>query len=77
MLVSRHTAERHDEKHQPEIKDGRNLGMPLGQFTEEAYQALAGGKEEIPVGNGKEWYDKFEVSRQECFQGMIQAMSGT
>ena len=27
--------ELHDEKHQPDIKDGRSMGMPLDQFTDE------------------------------------------
>lgn len=38
-LLSEHfltfVAELHDEKHQPDIKNGRNIGMPLGDFTEE------------------------------------------
>lgn len=28
------------EKHQPDIQNGRSIGMPLGQVTEEAYTGL-------------------------------------
>ena len=28
-------AELHDEKHQPDIKDGGSIGMPLDEFTDE------------------------------------------
>ena len=30
-----HSAELHDAKHQPDIKDGGSMGMPLDEFTEE------------------------------------------
>ena len=69
-------AELHDEKHQPDIKNGRQIGMPLDQFTEEAYQGLAAGKEQIPVGSAKDWYDSFEGQRQETFHSMVKAFSG-
>ena len=68
-------AELHDEKHQPDIKNGRQMGMPLDQFTETAYQGLAAGKEEVVVGDARGWYDKVEPQRQETFHGLIKAMS--
>ncbi|MCJ1450904.1 hypothetical protein MMC28_001238 [Mycoblastus sanguinarius] len=67
--------ELHDEKHQPDIKNGRQMGMPLDQFTETAYQGLAAGKEEVVVGDARGWYDKVEPQRQETFHGLIKAMS--
>ena len=30
-----YSAELHDTKHQPDIKDGGSIGMPLDEFTEE------------------------------------------
>lgn len=33
------------------VERGRALGMPLAEFTEQAYAALASGKEEIIIGN--------------------------
>ncbi|KAL9128956.1 MAG: hypothetical protein Q9217_002472 [Psora testacea] len=69
-------AELHDEKYQPDIKNGRSLGMPLDHFTKEAYQGLAAGKEEIIVGDRQCWYDTFEVRRQDCLQEVVRGTSG-
>jgi len=66
----------HDENHQPDIKNGRQIGMPLDRFTEEAYKGLAAGKEQIPVGDAKDWFESFEPKRQEAFHGAVKAMSG-
>ncbi|KAF6218356.1 hypothetical protein HO133_005703 [Letharia lupina] len=63
--------ELHDEKHQPQIKNGRQYGMPLDQFTDEAYEGLAAGKEEVTVGSAQDWYNKFESARQELFHGIV------
>ncbi|KAL8798659.1 MAG: hypothetical protein Q9182_006492 [Xanthomendoza sp. 2 TL-2023] len=62
--------ELHDEKHQPEIKNGGQIGMPLDQFTDEAYAGLAAGKEEVVVGDAAGWYNAFEAQRQEVFNKM-------
>ena len=67
-------AELHDEKHQPDIKNGRNIGMPLDEFTEEAYNGLVAGKEEVAVQRAKQWYDAFEPQRQELFHEMVGMM---
>jgi len=75
-ILNRPVAELHDAKHQPDIKDGGNIGMPLAQFTDEAYEGLAAGKEEVAVGGAKSWYEAFEPKRQQIFHGMIKAMSG-
>ena len=50
--------------------------MPLGQFTEEAYAGLAAGNEQVAIGMSKTAFDKFELSRQEVFQGMVKQMGG-
>ena len=68
------TAELHDEKHQPDIKNGSQMGMPLDQFTNEAYEGLAAGKEEVAVEKAQDWYDKFEPARQELFYDLIKLM---
>ncbi|KAI4106407.1 MAG: hypothetical protein L6R37_002205 [Teloschistes peruensis] len=62
--------ELHDEKHQPDIKNGRQIGMPLDQFINEAYNGLAAGKEEVVVGNAADWYNAFEPQRQQIFKKM-------
>ena len=45
--------------------------MPLNQFTDEAYEGLAAGKEEVAIGDGQRWYEKVEPARQEIFRMMI------
>lgn len=60
-------AELHEQKHQPDIRNGRQMGMPLDQFTNEAYSGLAAGKEEVLVGDAAKWYNAFEPQRQQIF----------
>ncbi|KAL8991955.1 MAG: hypothetical protein Q9169_007499 [Polycauliona sp. 2 TL-2023] len=62
--------ELHDEKHQPDIKNGGQIGMPLDQFTKEAYTGMVAGKEEVVVGDALGWYNAFEPGRQEIFNMM-------
>jgi short-subunit dehydrogenase involved in D-alanine esterification of teichoic acids len=64
------TAELHDEKHQPDIKNGGSIGMPLDEFTEEAWEGLVAGDDNVPVGMGKMAWKGFESERQEIFQRM-------
>jgi short-subunit dehydrogenase involved in D-alanine esterification of teichoic acids len=56
-----------DEKHQPDIKGGRLIGMPLAEFTDAAYEGLVEGRDQIPVGMAKSIFDAFETKRQEIF----------
>ena len=67
-------AELHHEKHQPDLKNGRQIGIPLDEFTNQAYEGLAAGREEVLVGDSKAWYGKIEPARQEIFHGMINMM---
>jgi short-subunit dehydrogenase involved in D-alanine esterification of teichoic acids len=62
--------ELHDEKHQPDIKNGRQQGMPLDEFTEKSWAKLVAGDEQIPVGFVEQAFEKFEKSRQETFHTM-------
>ena len=66
------SAELHDAKHQPDIKDGRSIGIPLDQFIEDTYQALARGDVEIPVGTAKAWFDAVEPTRREKFRQLVE-----
>ena len=64
--------ELHDAKHQPDIKDGGSIGMPLAEFTDRAWEGLCAGREQIPVGMAASPYAEggFETKRQEAFRGM-------
>jgi short-subunit dehydrogenase involved in D-alanine esterification of teichoic acids len=63
--------ELHDEKHQPEIKDGGNIGIPLEEFTNEAWNGLTQGLDQIPVGFVAKMFDGFEIKRQEMYNGYM------
>ena len=69
------TAELHDEKHQPDIKNGREIGMPLDAFTEQAYAGLAAGHEQVAVGASEKAFDAFEIKRQDFFQGFVKMLA--
>lgn len=45
--------------------------MPLDAFIDQAYEGLDAGKDEVPVGDAKDWYDAFEPRRQEAYQRFI------
>ncbi|KAF1832231.1 NAD(P)-binding protein [Decorospora gaudefroyi] len=60
--------ELHDAKHQPDIKDGGSVGMPLEDFTEEVWRGLVEGKEQVPVGLSVKAFEGFEDRRQEMFK---------
>ncbi|MCJ1468006.1 hypothetical protein MMC07_006632 [Pseudocyphellaria aurata] len=62
--------ELHDEKHQPGIKDGHNIGMPLDAFIEETFVGLDQGHENVAVGFCKPWWDALEPTRLKLFQGL-------
>ncbi|KAJ8059522.1 hypothetical protein OCU04_011180 [Sclerotinia nivalis] len=70
--------ELHDENHQPDIKNGRNIGMPLDEFTEEAWKGLERGDEDIPVGTTLKGfgYEVVEMGRKKLFGEMMEKMKG-
>ncbi|CUS15654.1 unnamed protein product [Tuber aestivum] len=70
--------ELHDEEVQPDIKDGRLLGMPINDFIEETWAMLMEGNayEEFPIGPAKEWYAAVEPGRKYILSKMPQAPAG-
>ncbi|EKD12880.1 uncharacterized protein L3040_007036 [Drepanopeziza brunnea f. sp. 'multigermtubi'] len=64
--------ELHDAKHQPDIKEGGKIGMPLEKFTEECWTGLCEGKEEVPVEMAMFWYEGFEKERQKMFKSLVE-----
>jgi len=63
--------ELHDAKHQPDMKGGRNFGMPLDEFTDKAWQGLEEGREDIPVGASEVPYRGWEKERQHVFKERV------
>jgi short-subunit dehydrogenase involved in D-alanine esterification of teichoic acids len=66
--------ELHDAKHQPDLKEGGKLGMPLGEFTDAAWLGLERGEEQIPIGMAKMAYERFENARQEVFMQIVERL---
>lgn len=63
--------ELHNTKHQPDIPNdqGAKFGMPLDEFTNETWEGLQKGDEQIFVGDfPKEAWPAFEQERQKIFQ---------
>lgn len=67
--------ELHDAKHQPDIKNGGAIGMPLEDFVDETWAGLESGSEQIAVGMSKNAFDGFERTRQEMFRKMTDSMA--
>lgn len=67
--------ELHDAKHQPDIKDGRSIGMPLDEFTDKAWKGLERGDEHIPVGLAEEQWNALEKTRAELYDKMNEQMT--
>ncbi|KAF7589578.1 hypothetical protein BBP40_004157 [Aspergillus hancockii] len=68
--------ELHDAKHQPDLKDGHLIGMPLQEFIDAVWDKLIQGEDQIPVGSAKDVFEAFEVKRQELYQQMTEMLSG-
>ncbi|KAH8668391.1 hypothetical protein BX600DRAFT_538332 [Xylariales sp. PMI_506] len=62
--------ELHDERHQPDMVNGGDIGMPLPQFTELTYAGLVRGDEELAIGPAEPWFAEggFEAQRIKIFQ---------
>ncbi|RYP93211.1 hypothetical protein DL770_000686 [Monosporascus sp. CRB-9-2] len=62
--------ELHDTKHQPDMQNGGELGMPLQPFIERMYAGLEKGDELFAIGPAEAWLAEggFEAERQKLFQ---------
>ncbi|KAK7509593.1 short-chain dehydrogenase/ reductase-like protein [Phyllosticta citriasiana] len=68
--------ELHDADKQPFIEGGRQIGMPLADFVQEAWEGLEAGKEEIPVGQAKDACNSWERTRQESYRQVHKGLMG-
>ncbi|KAL4757257.1 putative short-chain dehydrogenase/oxidoreductase [Aspergillus foveolatus] len=68
--------ELHDTKHQPDLKDGHLIGMPLDDFTDEVWTRLQNGEEQIAVGSAQEIFEAFEFKRQGLYKEMTKMLTG-
>ncbi|KAJ5605218.1 hypothetical protein N7510_010372 [Penicillium lagena] len=67
--------ELHDTRHQPDLKDGHLIGMPLQEFIDEMWARLSNGEDQILVGSAKDVFNAFETKRQELYQQMTATLS--
>ncbi|KAI2602585.1 putative short-chain dehydrogenase/oxidoreductase [Hypoxylon sp. NC1633] len=66
--------ELHDTRHQPDMVNGSELGMPLKAFTEAMYAGLVKGDDQFAVGPAAEWLKEggFEHQRGKVYdQGQL------
>lgn len=68
--------ELHDAKHQPDLKDGHLVGMPLDEFIDEVWRRLGQGEDQIAVGSARDIFEEFELKRQQLYQEMTTMLSG-
>lgn len=69
---------RHDFEHG---ENGKNIGIPLKDFTDEAFAGLCKGgaeSEHVPVAGVKQFmgYETWEQERQKAMHKMIAQMKG-
>ncbi|KAI1464810.1 putative short-chain dehydrogenase/oxidoreductase [Daldinia caldariorum] len=62
--------ELHDTKHQPDMINGHEIGMPLGPYIERMYEGLRKGDEQFAIGHAEEWLKEggFEATRTILFE---------
>lgn len=69
--ADRELAEFHDKEHQSDIKDGRDMAMPLDTFLHQTYLFLGFGDKEVAVGHARDWYNAVEAPRYGEFMQML------
>lgn len=62
--------ELHDEKHQPDLVNGGQIGMPLTEYTEKMYDGLVKGDEQFAIGPGESLFkeDGWETQRSKLYE---------
>jgi short-subunit dehydrogenase involved in D-alanine esterification of teichoic acids len=63
--------ELHDERHQPDLKDGGKIGMPLQDFIDQTYDELLKGDDQFGIGMAKHTIDGWEKERVNMFQTQL------
>lgn len=63
--------ELHDTRHQPDLKDGGQIGMPLQQFVDKMYAGLQAGEDQFAVGPGESLLSGWEAERTKLFLGQV------
>ncbi|XDG05448.1 hypothetical protein ABKA04_005063 [Annulohypoxylon sp. FPYF3050] len=70
--------ELHDTKHQPDLVNGGEIGMPLAEYIDRMYAGLQKGDDQFAVGPGEAWLAEggFENTRVKTFKHGHQLVKG-
>lgn len=70
--------ELHDTKHQPDLVNGGEIGMPLAEYIDRMYAGLEKGDDQFAVGPGEAWLADggFENTRVKMFKQGQQLIKG-
>lgn len=62
--------ELHDERHQPDLVNGGDIGMPLGPYIEKMFEGLVKGEDQFAIGPGEDLLKEggWEAERGNLFQ---------
>ncbi|KAH7011049.1 hypothetical protein EDB80DRAFT_749594 [Ilyonectria destructans] len=62
--------ELHDEKHQPDLVNGGEIGMPLAEFTDQMYAGLVKGSDQFAIGLGEDLFKEggWEYQRGQMYE---------
>ncbi|KAF4453647.1 hypothetical protein F53441_3656 [Fusarium austroafricanum] len=62
--------ELHDEKHQPDLVNGGEIGMPIDEYTEKMYEGLVRGDDQFAIGPGEKLFeeDGWETQRTRLYE---------
>lgn len=63
--------ELHDSRHQPDLVNGDQIGMPLQDFIDQTYEELLKGDDQFGIGMSKGTIDGWEKERVKLFHQQV------
>ncbi|KAI8715979.1 hypothetical protein NCS52_01107100 [Fusarium sp. LHS14.1] len=71
--------ELHDENHQPDLVNGGEIGMPLGEYTDKMYDGLVKGDDQFAIGPGENLLKEggWEHQRTQLYEAGQQVLKGS
>ncbi|KAJ3526932.1 hypothetical protein NM208_g10949 [Fusarium decemcellulare] len=71
--------ELHDERHQPDLVNGGEIGMPLAEYTDRMYDGLVRGEDQFAIGPGERFLEEggWEHQRTQLYEAGQSALKGS
>ncbi|KAF5009860.1 hypothetical protein FDECE_3955 [Fusarium decemcellulare] len=71
--------ELHDERHQPDLVNGGEIGMPLAEYTDRMYDGLVRGEDQFAIGPGERFFEEggWEHQRTQLYEAGQSALKGS